>query len=162
MSELPAAGLHRTTKPMPGREADFPTGVLVFVGTNQENGHKFVVRPGRNVNNRWLWGEPTTALVEERAEWAKTSLRALPTEGYYTLPKEIEMEGGGRWLENAIVQLGYNGRGEGILFIAERREGDEVNALYFSDKGMRIDDDLLGQLRWAPYLPVDKGDSSDA
>ena len=66
------------------------------------------------------------------------------------------MDGGGRWLENAIVQLGYNGKGEGIIFIAERREGSADNSLNFSDKGMRVDDDLMQQLKWAPYLPVDE------
>ena len=70
------------------------------------------------------------------------------------MPERIELEGGGYWLKNAIVQLGYNPQGEGILFVGERHEGLEVNALFFSDRGMRIEDGLLFRLLWAPILPV--------
>ena len=38
--------------------------------------------------------------------------------------------------------------------VAEQRDGDETNALYFSDRGMMIDDTLLDRLTWAPILPV--------
>jgi hypothetical protein len=57
-------------------------------------------------------------------------------------------------LKNAIVQLGYNERGQGILFVAEQREGAPENALYFSDRGLLIDDGMLERLVWAPILPV--------
>src|SRR5690606_39735992 len=70
------------------------------------------------------------------------------------LPETIEFEGGGRWLKNAIVQLGYNGEGKGIIFVAESRDSSEQNALFFSDKGMMIDDRMLERLTWAPILPV--------
>jgi len=58
------------------------------------------------------------------------------------------------WLKNAIVQLGYNTRGQGILFVGERRDFEETNALFFSDRGVVIEDDLLDALIWAPILPV--------
>jgi hypothetical protein len=85
--------------------------------------------------------------------WAKT-LKKLPSEGFYTLPKTLTFEDGGRWLEHAIVQLGYNDKGQGILFIAERRDGSNENALFFSDRGLGIDDAVLDQLVWAPILPI--------
>lgn len=151
MLDLPDPGLYRTTEPMPGHEAEFPAGVLVYLGQPKNGGVKFVVRPGQNRNNRWFWGEPTTPL--RSPSWAKT-LRPLRSEGFYTLPETLELDGGGRWLENAIVQLGYNGSGEAIVFVAEQREAEDANALYFSDRGMRISDDLLERLRWAPILPV--------
>jgi hypothetical protein len=66
----------------------------------------------------------------------------------------MELEGGGRWLQNAIVQLGYNGEGRGIIFVAEQRDASEQNALHFSDKGLIIEYDLLDTLIWAPILPV--------
>ena len=78
----------------------------------------------------------------------------MPSEGYYTLPEALELDDGGRWLQNAVVQLGYNGSGEGILFVAEQREAVDDNALFFSDKGMHVADDLLDRLTWAPILPV--------
>jgi hypothetical protein len=136
---------------MPGNESAFPAGVLVYIGQPSNGGVKFVVRPGQNRKNRWFWGEPTTPL--RSPTWART-LKQLPSEGFYTLPQTLEFEGGGKWLQNAVVQLGYNGEGQGIIFVGEHHESDEQNVLRFSDKGMRIDDSLLSRLVWAPILPV--------
>ena len=151
MIDLPDPGLYRTTQPYPGHEDTFPAGVLVYLGQPQNGGVKFVVRPGQNRHNRWFWGEPTTPL--RSPTWAKT-LKSLPPEGFYTLPEAIEFDGGGRWLKNAIVQLGYNEQGQGIIFVAEQREGEETNALFFSDRGMMVDDTMLDRLLWAPILPI--------
>ena len=153
MLDLPDPGLYRTTTAMPGHEDAFPADALVYVGQQNNGGAKFVVRPGQNRNNRWYWGEPTTPL--RSPTWART-LRKLPSEGYYTLPDQIELDGGGRWLKNAIVQLGYNQEGKGIIFVGESREDSEQNALFFSDKGLIVKDDLLDKLVWAPILPVKK------
>jgi hypothetical protein len=81
-------------------------------------------------------------------------LRRLPSEGFYTLPESIDLEGGGRWLKNAIVELGYNERGQGILFVAQWQEDGEQNILSFSDRGLLIDDSMLDRLVWAPILPL--------
>lgn len=151
MLDLPDPGLYRTTEPYPDHENEFPAGVLVYVGQPANGGVKFVVRPGQNRNNRWFWGEPTTPL--RSVTWART-LKPLPSEGFYTLPETVELSGGGRWLKNAIVQLGYNEQGQGIIFVGERREDETANALFFSDKGMKIEDGLLSRLIWAPILPV--------
>ncbi|MCC6901441.1 MAG: hypothetical protein IT377_20890 [Polyangiaceae bacterium] len=158
MLDLPDPGLYRTTQPYPGHEDAFPAGVLVYLGQPQNGGVKFVVRPGQNRNNRWFWGDPTTPL--RSPTWAKT-LKALPSEGFYTLPETRELEGGGRWVKNAIVQLGYNENGQGILFVAEQREDAKENALYFSERGIVVDDSMLARLVWAPILPV-SGTTSDA
>jgi hypothetical protein len=158
MLDLPDPGLYRTTQPFPGHEDAFPSGVLVYVGQPQNGGVKFVVRPGSNRRNRWFWGEPTTPL--RSPSWAKT-LKRLPSEGFYTLPDAIELDGGGRWLKNAIVQLGYNEKGQGILFVGEWHEDKQENALVFSDRGMLIDDNMLARLTWAPILPV-RGSTSVA
>jgi len=157
MLDLPDPGLYRTTQPYPGNEEAFPAGALVYLGQPQNGGVKFVVRPGQNRNNRWFWGEPTTPL--RSPTWAKT-LKALPPEGFYTLPEAIELDGGGRWLKNAIVQLGYNESGQGIIFVAEQRESSEANALYFSDRGLVVDDRMLERLVWAPILPVSGSEES--
>ena len=136
---------------MPDHEKDFPAGVLVFIGDRPNNGGRFVVKPGQNRNNRWYWGEPTTPLTDPL--WERT-LKRLPAEGFYTLPDDLRIGDSGLWRKNAVVQLGYNPQGEGILFVAERHEGLEVNALFFSERGIRIPDDLLFKLLWAPILPV--------
>ena len=151
MFELPEAGLYRTTEPYPGHEDAFPAGVLVYVGQSTNGGGSFVVRPGSNRRNRWFWGEPTTIL--RSPSWAK-SLRRLPAEGFYTLPEPVELDGGGRWLKNAIVQLGYNEQGKGIIFVAEWRESETDNALHFSDRGLPVSDSIIDRLIWAPILPV--------
>lgn len=134
---------------MPGNEDAFPSSVLVYVG--EKSGQKFIVRPGENRKNRWFWGEPTIPL--RSPTWSRT-LKKLPSEGFYTLPRDLTFENGGRWLKNAIVQLGYNGEGRGILFVGENREASSENALHFSDKGMIVDDEMLESIHWAPILPV--------
>ncbi len=149
--KMPDPGLYRTTKPYPGHEEDIPEDVLVFVGVKPNGGLPFVVRPGANRLNRWFWGEPTVPL--RAVNWAE-SLVQLPPEGFYTLPDELNFEGGGRWLKGAIVQLGYNGEGRGLIFIAEQHTAEERNVLIFSDRGRTIEDTLLHRLEWAPILPV--------
>jgi hypothetical protein len=143
-------GLYRTTQAHPYAADKVPANALVFVGDAGE-GEQFVVRPGRNVHNRWYWGEPTTPMAD--VLWERT-LKRLPAEGFYTLPEDLKVGDNGLWRQNAIVQLGYNPQGEGILFVGERHEGSEQNALVFSDRGIRIPDDLLFRLNWAPILPV--------
>lgn len=151
MLNMPEPGLYRTTEAYPGHEDEIPAGVLVYVGVKQNGGVPFVVRPGANRNNRWFWGEPTLPL--RALNWAAT-LKQLPAEGFYTLPQQLDFEGGGRWVKHAIVQLGYNGEGQGILFVAEQHADEERNVLIFSDRGRPIDDGLLFRLEWAPILPV--------
>ena len=145
-----APGLYRTTRPLPGQEEQIPEQVLVYVGHTKE-GKPFVVRPGRNAKNRWFWGDPVLSLTDEA--WVD-SLKRLPREGFYTLPETLEFEGGGRWPQNAIVQLGYDGTGRAILFVGEDREAESRNVLFFANTGQRIEDTLLDRLVWAPILPV--------
>lgn len=156
MIKLPDPGLYRTTKPYPGMENEFPANALVYVGRKPE-GATFVVKPGANRRNRWFWGDPVTIL--RSVSWGE-SLKALRPQGFYTLPEDLDLGGGGRWLKGAIVQLGYNQEGRGIIFVGEDHEGEERNILAFSDKGMMIDDSLLERLTWAPILPVQKGESA--
>jgi len=155
--DLPEPGLYRTTKAYPGHEEAIPSGALVYVGAPQNGGLPFVVKPSANRNNRWFWSEPTVPL--RAASWSK-SLSKLPPEGFYTLPQAIEFDGGGKWLNNAIVQLGYDGEGRGIVFVGEQHADEERNLLVFSDRGRVVDDELLFRLRWAPILPV-ASDSSE-
>ena len=151
-------GLYRSTRPYPGREEELPADALLYVGRPNNGGFPFVVRPHRNRNNRWFWREPTFPLDDPA--WAKT-LFALRNEGFYTLPRTLKLDGGGRWIENAIVQLGYNRRGRPILFVGEHHDREPRNVLVFSDRGVSIDDTLLAELRWAPILPVKDKEKPD-
>ncbi len=157
--KLPDPGLYRTTKPYPGHEDALPAGVLVYVGSNSNGGLPFVVRPGSNRNNRWFWGDPTTPL--RALNWAST-LKKLAPEGFYLLPEDLSFDGGGRWLKNAIVQLGYNAEGKGIIFVAEQHEDEERNVLVFSDQGRQVEDKMLDRLVWAPILPLNAGEKNDS
>ncbi len=157
--KMPDPGLYRTSKAYPGHEEAIPENVLVYIGVKDGGGLPFVVKPGENRSNRWFWGEPTIAL---RAMGWVSGLMKLPAEGFYTLPKEIAFDGGGRWLKNALVQLGYNAEGRGIIFVGEQRQSEESNILSFSDRGRLIDDDLLKKLKWAPILPVKEGEASSS
>jgi hypothetical protein len=95
--------------------------------------------------------------------WA-TTLVKLPHEGFYRLKKEFRFGDQGRWLENAIVQLGYNREGDPILFIAQRRNPLVSNDLWFSDKGVKFEldelDDWVEPLAW--YQEPEKAGSTDA
>jgi hypothetical protein len=148
---LPEPGLYRSTKPYPGHEEAIPANVLVYIGS--KDGVPFVVRPGANTKNEWRYGDPTVPL--RSTVWSQT-LKALPSQGFYTLPEEIQVGSGGVWRKNAVVQLGYNADGKGIIFVGERHDKNEQNVLVFSDKGILIEDDLLFRLQWAPILPVEE------
>ncbi|MBK8258961.1 MAG: hypothetical protein IPK82_40665 [Polyangiaceae bacterium] len=158
MIKLPSPGLYRTTKPYPGMEEQFPANCLVYVGQKPE-GATFVVRPGSNRRNRWFWGEPVTIL--RSVSWGE-SLKPLRAQGFYTLPEDIDLGGGGKWLKNAIVQLGYNTEGRAILFVGEDHESEERNILVFSEQGILIDDKMMDRLNWAPILPVKRADVNEA
>lgn len=148
-SQTHPSGLYRTKIALSGHEEEIPEEALVFLGYDRDK--CFVVRPRRNHKNRWFWGGEVTAVQDQ--EWLKT-LIPLRHEGYYTLHEAIHFENGGSWLENAIVQLGYNPKGQAILFVAEEHEAEDRNALFFSHKGYLIEDAFMNQLRWAPILPV--------
>ena len=149
MIKLPEPGMYRTTRPYPSREQELPAGVLVFIGAHSETGMPFVVRPGANRNNRWYWGEPTVAL--RALAWTET-LTPLRPEGFYTLPEELAVGSSGRWLKGAIVQLGYDGGGRGILFVGEQHEEEPRNVLVFAERGVAVEDALIERLIRAPIL----------
>lgn len=150
MLNLPNPGLYRTTKPYPGHEQDLPANALVYVGIQPDANVTFVVRPNLNRHNRWFWADPTIPL--RSTIWGQT-LKSIPPEGFYTLPDNVDV-GGGKWLKNAIVQLGYNRQAQGILFVAEQHESEPRNILVFSEHGYLIEDSLLYRLVWAPILPI--------
>jgi hypothetical protein len=151
MIELPKPGLYRTTQPYPSQENELPAQSLVYVGVREEGSLPFVVRPAQNHRNEWFWSDPVYPL--RSPTWGK-SLVPLPPEGFYLLPEDFSPGEGVRWPRNAIVQLGFNQRGQGILFLAERHVSGEHNVLAFSPRGVLINDTLLRRLVRAPVLLV--------
>jgi hypothetical protein len=160
-NKLPDCGLYRTTKPLPGHEAQFPAGQLVYFHNHSDSGLPQVIAPDHNIHNRWHFHGPG---VEFRAlSWAD-SLSKMPNEGFYTLRKELAFEGGS-WPKGALVQLGYTRTADAILFIAQVRSTLEENDLFFSDRGVGIQRDQLAMLDAVtvyaePTQPGDHGPSN--
>ena len=131
-------GIYKTTKALPGREAQVQPGMLVLIRTDGEFAPASVLLPIRNEHNQWRFEMPGFKVPSPDFGWAN-SLVKVPHEGFYRLLREHTFSGGGKWLKNAIVQLGYNKNAEPILFIAERRSPLVANDLFFSDRGVKFE-----------------------
>src|SRR5690606_23491923 len=87
---LPQCGLYLTTKPLPGQEERVPAGQIVYFHDHSDSGLPQVLTPDHNIMNRWHFHGPG---IEFRGlTWAST-LVALPQEGFYTLKREIDLDG---------------------------------------------------------------------
>ncbi len=146
-----APGIYRATEYLPGHEAQVGPDQLVLIRTDGEFAPASVLLPSKNVNNQWRFQMPGFKIPPTAVSWAK-SLDKLTHEGFYRLKEEFRFGESGRWVENAIVQLGYSRKAEPILFIAQRRSPTEHNDLWFSDRGVRITPEqvrsLLEPLAW--------------
>ncbi|MBI4957389.1 MAG: hypothetical protein HY908_35600 [Myxococcales bacterium] len=141
-TELPPCGLYLTTRPLSGREEEFPAGLIVSFHNHSDSGLPTVTKPDHNILNRWHFHGPAVQL--RGLSWV-SSLERLADEGFYTLRKEIHFEGGS-WPRGTLVQLGYTQAGEPILFIARVPAKLERNELVFSDRGAKIKRADLRQL----------------
>lgn len=141
-SMLPQCGLYRTTKPLPEHETEIPAGTLIYFHNHSDAGLPVAIAPEHNIMNRWHFhgsGIPFRGLA-----WADSLVR-LPQEGFYTLRKGLEFDGGS-WPKGTLVQLGYTRTGDPILFIAQLRGVMEENDLFFSDRGVGIAREQLALL----------------
>ena len=139
-------GIYKTTKFLPEQEAAVPRDQLVLIRTDGDFAPASVLLPVSNKNNQWQFQMPGIKVPPRSLNWGETLIK-LPQEGFYRLLKEKTFESGGRWLVNAIVQLGYTKNAEPILFIAQRRNPLTNNDLYFSDKGVKVElDELKGMI----------------
>ncbi|MCB9568610.1 MAG: hypothetical protein H6710_15565 [Myxococcales bacterium] len=151
-------GIYQTTKALPGHEPTITPGMLILIRTDGEFAPASVLTPVSNTHNQWRFQMPGVKVPTPDFGWA-SSLIKLPHEGFYRLTREYSFPKGGRWLKNAIVQLGYTRSAEPILFIAQRRSPLVSNDLWFSDKGVKISldeaRDLIEPLAW--YQEPEKG-----
>ncbi|HEX7603849.1 MAG TPA: hypothetical protein VF316_19660 [Polyangiaceae bacterium] len=134
-NRLPDCGLFRTTKALPGNEEKVPANCLVYFHNHSDSNLPQVLPPDHNILNRWHFHGP--GIVIRGTTWLE-SLDKVPEEGFYTLKRELSLEPEGKWLKNAIVQLGYTKAAEPILFIGQQRAALAENDLFFSDKGLKI------------------------
>ena len=135
----PDCGLFRTTQALPGHEEEVPAGLLVYFHNHSDSGLPQVVLPDPCVHNRWHFHGPGVAF--RSLSWA-ASLHRVPAQGYYFLKEDLVFDGG-TWPMHTLLQLGYTRRAEPILFIAQDRAALQENDLFFSDRGVRVDPEVL-------------------
>jgi hypothetical protein len=154
-------GLYRATKALPGQEEKVPAGTLVYFHNHSSNGSPLpsVIPPDHNVHNRWHFHAETAIENIRSPSWVE-SLEKVPEQAFYTLRRELSLEGAVTWPKGSIVQLGYTRTADPILFIAQQRATLTENDLFFSDKGVGIKRDQLTLLEPAPIY-VDPGDGTE-
>jgi hypothetical protein len=154
-------GIYKSTKYLPGQEAQVGPDQLILIRTDGEFAPASVLLPVANTHNQWRFQMPGLKIPATSLGWGE-SLVKLPHEGFYRLKREFSFGDKGKWIKNAIVQLGYTRRGEPILFIAQRRTPLTSNELWFSDKGVKIEleeiEELVEPLAWFQE-PEKKGDA---
>jgi hypothetical protein len=141
-SILPNCGLYRTTKPLPEHEEKFPVGLLVYFHNHSDSGLPAVMAPDHNVMNQWHFHGPGTPF--RGLSWAD-SLVKMPEQGFYTLRKQLDFDGGS-WPKATLVQLGYTRTAEPILFIAQLRAARQNNDLWFSERGVPLSRERMALL----------------
>ncbi len=138
-------GIYRTSKYLPGFEAQVGPDQLVLIRTDGDFAPASVLLPVTNTHNQWRFQMPGIKIPANSLNWGDT-LTKLQHEGFYRLKREFAFGDSGKWIQNAIVQLGYSRKGEPIMFIAQRRAPLTNNELWFSDKGVKIEPDKLDEL----------------
>lgn len=145
----PPCGIYRTTKPI---DDAIPAGILVFYHNHGDPGPG-VYTAHRWKNNKAVFHEQGTTVPDEH--YAR-SLEPLPPEGFYRVAKpfyccEKKCQ---LYEEEMLVQLGYNGDAEPLLFLPELVEG----SLTVPDEGKFVDE---WQLEALVLLKVAEGDPPD-
>ena len=139
---FPDCGLYRTGIDLPGHETDVPAGSLVFFHNHSESGPPIVLLPSENTHNRWTFGERGW-LCEDTAFVG--GLVPLVDEGLYVVHDgHLHVSAEEVLAEKTLVQLGYNRRGDTILFVARFDD----NTIHFPERGYRFESvDIHAKLR---------------
>lgn len=138
MSSLPPCGLYRTRRAL---GTTIPEGRLVYFHNHGNPGPGLYLPSGWSVN-RARWHAQGTPLPD--AQWAE-HLEPLPAEGLYRVLESFACcEKRCRTFdEELLVQLGYNGMAEPILFVPEWTE----TGLSFPTTGSVVDRIQLQRLK---------------
>ncbi|HVV88231.1 MAG TPA: hypothetical protein VHE35_34555 [Kofleriaceae bacterium] len=145
--ELPPCGLYRTLAPIGGIEA----GRLVYFHNHGDPGPG-VYLPERWTRNRAHWSARGTTVPET---FDGKALMPLPREGFYRVARSFHCcdKKCVEFAPESFVQLGYNGKGEPLLFVPEVVGGN----LDIPDRGTRLDDKVLPNL-----IPLQVRERNDA
>lgn len=136
MATHPPCGLYRTTQPL----NNVPAGRLVFFHNHGDPGAGIYV-PRAWHFNRAEWHERGDTVPG--AEWSST-MQALPSEGLYSVQSAFHCcdKQCTRYETGQLVQLGYDGEANPILFVPEWT----ARGLVFPERGTKLEADRLGKL----------------
>jgi hypothetical protein len=145
----PPCGIYRTTRPL----ESVPAGRLVYFH-NHGNPGPGIYLPREWSSNRARWHERGFTVPTE--EWSQ-SMQPLAPEGLYSVREKFFCcEKQCRSYEpSALVQLGYNGEGEALLFVPEWTGG----GLGFPERGNRVEQSVVQKLQ---PLQVAQGEAAQA
>ena len=142
LSHQPPCGIYRTTLPIKGStgEESVPAGVLVFFHNHGDPGPG-VYMPREWKNNRASFHDRGVTIPDDGYP---ESLEPLLPEGFYRVAEPFHCcDNRCQYFDtDLLVQLGYNGDAEPILFIPEMIDG----ALALPATGTIIDDWKLAKL----------------
>jgi hypothetical protein len=135
-ADHPPCGLYRTTRPLDS----VPAGRLVYFH-NHGNPGAGIYLPQSWSSNRARWH--ANGFTVPDAEWSRT-LQPLAPEGLYRVSERFYCcEKKCRAFEpNQLVQLGYNGEGDALLFVPEWSQG----GLGIPERGNKIEQDAVQKL----------------
>ena len=131
--DLPPCGLYRTTLAHPDRPEQVGSGRLVHFHNHSNSGKPIVLLPKENTHNVWTFHDRGYSAPD--AAWCHT-LQPLLEEGLYVTNDAVQVADDRLLAEGQLVQLGYNGFGDPILFFPTR--ATSANALLFPEKGLKI------------------------
>jgi len=113
--ELPECGLYRTGAALTGHENEVPANVLVYFHNHSDQGPPMVLTPHANSHNRWQFHDRGWSVDESDF---LAALIALKPEGLYLNTEHLHVTREEIIPERTLLQLGYNRRGDSILFPA--------------------------------------------
>jgi hypothetical protein len=135
-NELPPCGIYRTTLAIGG----VPQGALVYFHNHGNPGPGVYLPESWNLNKATFSKNGHTLPDTDLAH----SLFALPAEGFYRVRESFTCceKNCRTFEENALVQLGYNRKGQGILFFPTL----EKSGMSLPERGNLIEDDRFEKL----------------
>ncbi|MFC1610813.1 hypothetical protein ACFL6C_07635 [Myxococcota bacterium] len=137
MMDLPSCGLYRTTIPI----GEVPAGRLVYFHNHGDPGPGIYL-PQAWRANRAVFDKRGTVLDDPALSG---TLESLPAEGLYRVlepftccSKQCRL-----FEEGLLVQLGYNGKGEPLLFVPHWH----ADGLHIPERGFKLEEARFGRLQ---------------
>lgn len=146
--QLPPCGLYRTVGPV----GNIPTGRLVYFHNHGDPGPGLYLPTGWKKNRVEISNRGTTLTDKSLVRY----LEPLPPEGLYrvTEPFHCCERKCTQFEPETLLELGYNGEGQAIVFIPELVDGE----LTIPNSGTAIDHNRLISLKQLKVTLITKGD----